>query len=80
MGSNKSIAHTMRFHLSLSSEKYMKYYKGQASSIQVHSIDNKTVRFPASAIRQFLMHDGIHGLFEIQFDENNKLLQVIKVN
>lgn len=80
MNNKKSIAHSLRFQLSLSTEKYLKYYKGQASCIQVHSLNNKTVRFPASAIRQFLMHDGIHGLFEIQFDKNNKLIRVEKIS
>lgn len=70
----------VRFQLSLSTEKYMAYYKGQASSIQVRSLENKTIRFPASAIRPFLMHDGIHGVFEIHFDEHNKLKEIIKLN
>lgn len=79
MNGNKSIAHVLRFQLSLSSEKYLKYYKGQASSIQVRSLDNKRIRFPANAIRQFLTHDGIHGMFEIRFDKNNKLIEVVKI-
>jgi hypothetical protein len=79
MASNNPIAHALRFQLSLSSEKYLRYYQGQASSIQVRSLDNKSIRFPAGAIRQFLMHDGIHGVFEIRFDKNNKLIEVVKI-
>lgn len=79
MASNNPVAHVLRFQLSLSSEKYLRYYQGQASSIQVWSLDNKRIRFPASAIRQFLMHDGIHGVFEIRFDKNNKLIEVVKI-
>ena len=79
MTSKNPIAHVLRFQLSLSSEKYLRYYKGQASSIQVRTLDNKSIRFPASAIRQFLMHDGIHGVFEIRFDKNNKLIEVVKI-
>ena len=79
MASNNPIAHSLRFQLSLSSEKYLRYYQGHASSIQVRSLDNKSIRFPAGAIRQFLMHDGIHGMFEIRFDKNNKLIEVVKI-
>jgi hypothetical protein len=79
MASNNLVAHVLRFQLSLSSEKYLRYYQGQASSIQVRSLDNKSIRFPAGAIRQFLMHDGIHGVFEIRFDKNNKLIEVVKI-
>lgn len=80
MGNKKSISRTLLFQLSLSSEKYLSYYKGQVNSIHVRSLDNKNVRFPASAIRQFLVHDGIHGLFEIRFDKNNKLIEVVKIS
>jgi adenine deaminase len=73
-------AHAVQFYLSLTSERYMAYYKGKASSIQTRSIDNKTIRFPANAIREFLTHDGIHGLFEIQFDKNNKLIKIEKID
>ena len=76
---SQSSAYSLRFYLSLSSEKYLAYYKGQASSIHVRSIDNKKIRFPANSVRQFLTHEGIHGLFEMQFDENNKLIKIEKI-
>ena len=77
---NKVSSYSIRFKIALSSEKYQAYYKGKAQSIQAVSLDNKKVRFPANAIRNYLTHDGIHGLFEIQFDENNKLIKVEKIN
>jgi hypothetical protein len=76
----KISVHRSRFQLALSSEKYLAYYKGKAHSIMVRSIDNKSIRFPANAIRNFLTHEGIYGLFEIQFDENNKLVGVEKIS
>jgi adenine deaminase len=77
---NKVPSQAIRFHLALSSEKYLAYYKGHAQSIQTRSIDNKRIRFPANAIREFLTHEGIYGLFEIQFDENNKLIKINKIS
>ncbi len=76
----KALSHSLRFHLSLSAEKYLAYYKGKAHSIMVRSVDNKRIRFPANAIRNFLTHEGIYGLFEIQFDENNKLVGIEKIS
>ncbi len=78
--SNYLSSYSVRFHLALSAEKYMAYYKGAAQNIQVRSIDNKRIRFPASTIRKFLNHDGIYGLFEIKFDEKNKLIGIEKIN
>ena len=77
---SKIPASSIRFQLALSAEKYMAYYKGTAQFIKVHSVDNRSVKFPANAIRSFLRHDGIYGMFEIQFDENNKLIKVIQIN
>lgn len=64
----------------MSAEKYMAYYKGKAGYIMAQSLDNRKVTFPASAIRSFLTHEGIFGLFEIHFDEKNKLIEIKKIN
>ncbi len=75
-----ALSHSLRFQLALSSEKYLAYYKGKANSIQARSVDNKSIRFPANAIRKILTREGIYGLFEIQFDENNKLINIERIS
>ena len=77
---SKDSPHRIRFHLAVSAEKYLAFYQGVARDILVRSEDNKSIRFPAGAIRSFLTHEGIFGTFEIQFDENNKLIRVIQIN
>ena len=67
---------SIRFRLAISAEEYLAYYQGSAQEVVVRSDDNKIVRFPASAIRKFVTHDGIFGSFEITFDENNKLIAI----
>ena len=76
---NKPLSQCLRFRLALPTEKYMKYYQDNAQYIITRSLDNKNVKFPANAIRKFLTHDGVFGLFEIQFDENNKLISIKKL-
>ena len=66
------------FRLSISAEQYKAYYQGKVQFIQVQSVDGRRIRFPANAVRQYLTMDGIHGEFEIQFDQNNKLIGVVK--
>lgn len=70
----------MRFHLAISAEKYLAVYRGQAKEVVVRSEDNKNISFPANALKEFLTHDGIYGSFEIQFDENNKLIRLIQLS
>lgn len=70
----------MRFRLALTAEKYLEYYKGNAKNIVARSENGRSIKFPANAIQGFLTHEGIFGLFEIQFDKNNKLIKIIKIN
>ncbi len=75
----KATPYYIRFHLAISAEKYLAYYQGKARSIVVRSEDNRSIKFPANAIRSFLTHSGIFGQFEIQFDENNKLIKIKQI-
>lgn len=67
---------SIRVRLAISAEEFLAYYQGSAKAVVARSDDNKVIRFPASAIRKFVTHDGIHGSFEISFDENHKLIAI----
>ena len=72
-------SHSIRLRLAISAEEYLAYYQGAAQVVVARSEDNRVVEFPASAIRQFVTHDGVFGRFEISFDENNKLIGVQRI-
>ena len=72
----KKCLNSIRFRLAISSEEFLAYYQGCAKVVVARTEDNQTIRFPASAIRKFVSHDGIFGDFEITFDENNKLTAI----
>ena len=69
----------MRFSLQISAEKYQLYYRGSAKFVKVTATDGRTLKFPANALQKFVSHDGINGQFEIVFDENNRLLSLIRL-
>ena len=69
-------SHSIRFQLAISADEYLAYYQGSIKNIRVRAEDNRNIRFPASAIQEFLTHDGIFGTFEIQYDEKNKLISI----
>jgi len=71
---------SIRIHLAIPAEKYLAYYQGRSRNIVVRAEDNRNIKFPASAIRGFLTHDGIFGQFEIQYDENNKLIEIKRIS
>ncbi len=74
--STKNRPSSIRFRLAISAEEYLAYYQGSAQVVVARSDDNRIIRFPASAIRKFVTHDGIYGSFEISFDENNRIIAI----
>lgn len=67
---------TIRFSLHLTSEQYLRYYRGEARMVQVRAEDGRTVRFPAAALRPFVARDGVRGQFELVLGENDRLLEL----
>lgn len=59
----------VHFSLYLDSEQYLAYYKGQAKRVSVVCDDGRRIEFPAEHLRPYLTHEGIHGHFEIEFDQ-----------
>ena len=68
----------LRFRLDLSYDDYLAYYQGVARAVRVRSLDGRVVEFPASALRSFVTHDGVHGVFELTFDAAHKFISLIK--
>ena len=68
-----------QFSLHISTEDYIAYYEGIARYVLVITFEGLKLKFPASFLRQFLTHDGIHGLFEIEIDHNNKLVDIHRI-
>lgn len=64
------------FTLHLSADEYLQYYEGIAEAIQVRSHCGKTIQFPADKMRKFVLQDGVHGIFIIQLDKQNKFLSL----
>lgn len=71
-----SAAQRLKFYLNISSEEFLAYYQGHANSVLVRSEDGRSVQLPAQNLRQFLTSDGIRGLFEMELDDANKLLEL----
>ncbi len=71
--------HSICFRLSISTDKYLSYYKGLVNGVSVKAEDGRQIRFPANAVQRFLSHEGIYGRFEIHFDENNKLVGIERI-
>lgn len=68
-----------QFSLDISRQKYLNYYAGNATTVQVHTNQGLLIQFPASALKPWVTHQGIHGFFSISFDANNKLIELTQL-
>jgi hypothetical protein len=60
------------FQLSISSQRYLDYYRGTVKQVVAKCTDGATVQFPASLLIQFVTNNGIHGDFVLTCDDSNK--------
>lgn len=68
-----------QFSLSISAEEMQRYYRGEASSVIVLSDKGLRLRFPAILLRSFVGPSGITGRFEIEYDDQGKLLNLRQI-
>lgn len=68
-----------RFQLQISAETYLRYYRGHARAVIVQAEDGRTIQLPADAFRPFVTASGIAGRFELQLDDNNKLIALKRI-
>lgn len=69
---------TYCFHLHLNQAELMKYYRGTARQVRITDRNGFTLQIPAEILRPFVTREGVHGYFEIQVDDNGKLLDIKK--
>ncbi len=69
----------IRFRLDLTAEEYLAYYQGRFQTIFTRALDGRTIQFPAGRLRRFVTRDGVHGLFELEFDEDHKFVALRRV-
>lgn len=58
---------------------YLSYYKGQTRSISVQATSGERIEFPAEHVRQYVSHDGVRGLFEICFDDQQRFISLTQI-
>lgn len=61
------------FRLAIPREEIMRYYEGRAQTVFVQALDGRTVSFPAAALREFVTHIGVHGVFRLCYDARGRM-------
>ena len=67
------------FHLHISPSRYLDYYRGAVRHVVARCTTGQTVQFPASLLQKFVSPEGITGKFCLTCDENNKVIDLQKM-
>ena len=65
--------------LNISTNRLLHYYEGEVDFVVATTTDGRRVRFPANILRSVVQPDGVHGTFELIFDENNKFVSIKRI-
>jgi len=70
----------MQFEIKLHIDKseLKKYYSG-VTTVTARSVDGRKVQFPANILQQFITHDGINGLFVLEYNDDFKFKNIQRV-
>lgn len=67
-------------NLALSTDKMLAYYEGKVKYIIARDNQGVRIQFPAEVLRQFVTSAGVYGNFSILVDENNKFVEISRVD
>jgi len=70
---------TVRFNLAINREQFQEYYRTPGINVLVQAENGIRIQFPARVIQPFVLHDGVHGDFQIRFDADNRLIDIKRV-
>jgi Protein of unknown function (DUF2835) len=67
------------FHLRITPTQYLDYYRGTIRHVIARCTTGQTVQFPASLLQKFVSPEGITGKFALTCDDNNKGLELQRI-
>jgi len=68
------------FHLHISTEEFLDYYRGAAKAVIARAHNGQIVQFPALLLQRHVLPDGIHGDFLLVCDDNHKCISLEKIS
>ncbi len=66
--------------INITAHEFVQYYQGAVDSILATTTDGRTIKFPINILRPFVKSNGVHGKFELVFNDQFKLVSVNRVD
>lgn len=74
-----AVSRKIQVRLNIPPAVYESYYQGAVREVVAVSVDGRSLRFPANILQSFVLHDGVNGLFEIEFNQDNKFVAIRRI-
>ena len=68
-----------RFAISVSTEEWLSFYEGAIQNIIVRTFHGLRISIPARNFLPFVTYSGIQGTFDITFNDQNRIVQLVKI-
>ncbi len=69
----------IRFTLMLTPAQVQEYYRGAVRRVSVRTDDGRWLELPANHLRRFVARGGIRGRFELELDDEGKLVYLKRI-
>lgn len=66
--------------LNISVHELIQYYEGVFDSVVATTTDGRWIKFPANILRSVVQNDGVHGTFELVFNEHFKFVSIRRID
>ena len=66
--------------LNIPVHEFVRYYEGVVESVVATTTDGRMIKFPASILRSVVQSNGVHGTFELVFNEHYKFVSINRID
>ena len=70
----------LTFSISIDRDQWLRYYAGHANAVRATAHCGTVLQLPASAFRQLMGHDCVHGPFRVRFDDASRLIDIVRLS
>lgn len=65
--------------INLPAYQYQEMYRGSKKYLLAESRDGRKIQLPLTVFQKFVTRKGVYGTFEVEFDDNRKLVNIEKI-
>lgn len=70
---------SLHLRLSLSPQECLALYSSAGQNVKTNTVDGRSVVFPTRVLRTLVRHNGIQGLFRLNYSASGKFISIERV-